>query len=117
MAGALACIVTTLLVRLIGHSIRDSVQAISATAQGIADGRLDTRCRIANGEEFNLLGQAINGMANYLQRTIDQMRDDGRRDTFSNQLAEALEMTHGESDAYGVVGRGMEIVSKGNYIL
>ena len=111
ISGLFVVVSITLLVNLISRSIYRSVQQIGAVAQTIAAGDLDVRSEVVNRDVLGTLAEAINGMADNLQKTIGKMRADSDRDVFSNQLAEALEMAHTEADAHAVIARGMQAVS------
>ena len=111
IAAVSAILGVALLLHVIIKSIYSSVEQIGQVARSIADGDLTSRSDIATKDVLGALAQAINQMANNLHDTIGRMRTDSERDAFSNQLGDAMEMAHTETDAYAVIARGMQVVS------
>lgn len=110
-----ASVVTTVLVAglvaLVGGSIRRSLQKVRDVAQDIASGNLAVRNDETGGDEIGQLAHAINQMADSLNDVIGRLRADAERETFSNQLGDALDATDSESAAYGIITRAMQGIS------
>jgi two-component system sensor histidine kinase MtrB len=60
-----------------GRSIVRTLRTLADAAHGIARGRLNERVPVRGSDEFAVLGNAFNDMANQLQARLDELARDG----------------------------------------
>jgi diguanylate cyclase (GGDEF)-like protein len=95
----LGLIVSLALVSLVayfeGRSIVRTLRALAEAAHGIARGRLSERVPVRGRDEFAMLGNAFNDMANQLEARLAELEAErGRLRVAINRFGEALAATH-----------------------
>ncbi|MEJ1964946.1 MAG: diguanylate cyclase [Gammaproteobacteria bacterium] len=112
VTGILTALIAWGFVAFIATSVRLSLRRVSDAARALAAGNLTVRSEIATQDEVGELAVSMNKMADDLQNMVDRLLADARRDAFSAQLIQALEMAENESDVRGVIALAMPKVSE-----
>lgn len=111
VTGILTALIAWGFVAIIAASVRLSLRRVSDAARALAAGNLTVRSEIATQDEVGELAVSMNKMADDLQNMVDRLLADAKRDAFSAQLIQALEMAENESDVRSVIALAMPKVS------
>ena len=96
--------VFALVVFLLGRSVVTTLGRLAGAADAIADGRLDERVDVRGQDEFALLGNAFNRMAEQLQQQMAELRTERRRaHEATTRFGQALGATHDPQQLLRVV--------------
>jgi two-component system, OmpR family, phosphate regulon sensor histidine kinase PhoR len=81
VAGILGLLVAFVGSSITAHFITTSVRRLTAVAQRMASGDLDARGDVDGKDEFSTLALTLNGLAENLNETLEQLRDERDRMT------------------------------------
>jgi len=91
-SGAIAIVVAVLLLVLISKGITKPVEILATGTKAMKKGAYDTRVIVNTNDEFGMLAETFNGMAEEIETNFDQMRI--QSENLSLLASFAAEMSH-----------------------
>jgi diguanylate cyclase (GGDEF)-like protein len=109
MLVAIVCAAFILLASnlLVSGSIRRSISAMVAASRAISSGNFGQQLAIRSNDELGELAQCLNHMGGSLKQMIERLQYDAKRDSFSKEVVEALEMADTEREVHDTIGRSL----------
>lgn len=109
MLVAIACAALILLGSnlLVSSSIRRSIGAMVAASREISSGKFNQQLALHTSDELGELAECLNHMGANLQQMIERLQYDAKRDSFSKEVVEALEMADTEREVHDTIGRAL----------
>jgi len=107
LATAFAIALLVLGAQWVVWRIRTALRQMSAAAARMTGGDLSTRVVHGADDEVGDLAESFNTLAETLAHTFDRLESDARRESFSTQLVEALEMVDTEGEVHETVSMAM----------
>lgn len=112
-AVALAILLLFAVCSLLARSILHRLKEMRDIARRMTGGDLDARIAVRGDDELATLGSAFNETADSMKALLARLEAESRKDGFTRELADALEMADTEADVHEVAQRAMSHIAPG----